>query len=118
MGQCESKERDFKEKKTDFRSKVLKNKRSKVKEEINREKKQRGCRASPSERPTRLTPTFCMSVFYRLSFLHLQSPPVRSAGTRSMRHMDAEYRFRVEVERLETFTGLSLSARHWGQNSK
>jgi hypothetical protein len=33
---------------------------------------------SPSKHPAHLAPTFCMSVFYRLSFLHLQLPPVRS----------------------------------------
>jgi hypothetical protein len=73
----------LKNRKEDFRSKVLKKeKKSKVKEGNNREKKQRGCCLSPSNCPAYLIPTFCMSVFYRLSFLHLQLPPVRSGGTR------------------------------------
>jgi hypothetical protein len=33
---------------------------------------------SPSECPAHLIPTLCMFVFYLLSFLHLQSSPVRS----------------------------------------
>jgi hypothetical protein len=84
MGQSKSKERDFKEQKRskvlqkDFRSKDLKNREEKrSKRRVIREKKQRGCCVSPSEHPAYLTPTLCMSVFYHLSFLHLQLPPVR-----------------------------------------
>jgi hypothetical protein len=62
--------------KEDLRSKVLKiEKRSRVK----RSKKATRllcCCVSPLEHPAHLTPTLCMSVFC-LSFLHLQSPPVR-----------------------------------------
>jgi hypothetical protein len=82
MGHSESKERDFKEQKRskvlkkDFRRKVLKiEKRSRVKRR--EEKKQQRCCASPSKHPAHLIPTFCMSVFYHLSFLYLWLPLVR-----------------------------------------
>jgi hypothetical protein len=55
--------------KEQWRSKALKNRE---------EKKQWDCCVSSSEHPAHLAPTFCMSVFYPLSFLHLRLPPVRS----------------------------------------
>jgi hypothetical protein len=37
--------------------------------------------------PAHLAPTFCMSVFYHLSFLSLPLPPVRSGRTKSMKKL-------------------------------
>jgi hypothetical protein len=77
MGPCKSKERDFKEYKRskvlkkNFRSKVLKNKRKEAMRLL----------CITIREPSTPGPTFCMSVFYSLSFLHLQSPPVRSGKT-------------------------------------
>jgi hypothetical protein len=74
MGQSKSKDRDIKDYKT---SKVLKKREKKQSKRREVKKRQQGCCASPSKYPIHLTPTFFMSVFYHLSFLHLQLPPVR-----------------------------------------
>jgi hypothetical protein len=84
MGQSKSKERDFKEQKRskvlkkDFRSKALKNTEVRV-----IEKGSNDAAVSPSESPAHLDPALCMFV-YRLSFLHLPSPPVRFRRNRSL----------------------------------
>jgi hypothetical protein len=72
----------LKNRKEDFRWKVLKD-REKKQSKRREVRKQQGCCVSPAEHPAHLIPTFCMSVFYRLSFLHFQSPPVRSGRTRA-----------------------------------
>jgi hypothetical protein len=82
VGQSLRKE-TLKNRKDDFRSKVLKNRE---KEQSKRSKKATRL-LCVSTCPPHLAPTLCMSVFYHLSFLRLQSPPVRSVGAELMRKL-------------------------------
>jgi hypothetical protein len=66
--------------KTGKRSKVLNSKEvrlERIEKKRSKAKHQQGCCASPCKHPAHLTPTFSMSVFYCLSFLHLQLPTVK-----------------------------------------
>jgi hypothetical protein len=64
-----------KEVKEGFRSKVLKSCKDKALKNTDREKKQLGLGVS-TRVPSTPYPTFCLSV-YPMSFLNLQSPPVK-----------------------------------------
>jgi hypothetical protein len=75
------KKETLKNRKQDFRSKVLKIEKRRIKrKEV---KRQHGCCVSPFKHPAHLAPTLCVFVFYPLSFLHLPLSPVRSGETRA-----------------------------------
>jgi hypothetical protein len=108
MGQSKSKERDFKKQKRskvlkkDFGSKVFKEqeKRGKVKEEINRYKKQRGYCASPSEHPAHLAPTFSVYLSILCPFCISCRPQLGQEEQELMRKLATEGQTYVKDKKL------------------